>query len=320
MTSSFIRVRRGFTLIELLVVIAIIAILIGLLLPAVQKVREAAAKMQCSNNMKQMALACANYEANNGKLPPMATQYDPANMGAKNTGPLFYFLLPYIEQDNLLNMSYGSAYYQIPSNGTQTRMACTYPIKTYICPSDVTWSTSGIWTPGWVGNEDPAGLWMVGNYGANFQVFGKPNAGDWGHGNMTTGLTSVTVKDGTSNTVYFAEKFRTCGQNYATLWGHANWNVAYMPTFAYGSADGNTNYASHSAIAGVVGPNSKFQTIPQDEFSPLCNPMLTQQIHLSTMLVGLGDGSVRSVSSSISNATWWAALTPNRRETLGSDW
>ena len=320
MTTHPIYLRRAFTLIELLVVIAIIAILIGLLLPAVQKVREAAAKMTCGNNMKQIALACANYETAIDKLPPMATPLDPANMGAKGTGPLFYHILPYIEQDNLVNISKGSAYYQIPTTGSQTRMACTYPIKTYLCPSDVTWSTAGIWTPGWVANEDAAGLWMVGNYGANFQVFGKPNAGDNAQANMTTALTSVTVKDGTSNTIYFAEKFRTCGASWATLWGHANWNVSYMPTFGYGSADGSMGYTDRSSLAGVVGPNAKFQSIPQDEFGATCNPSLTQQIHISNMLVGLGDGSVRSVTQSITGATWWAAMTPNRRETLGSDW
>src|SRR5437764_13592747 len=104
--------RRGFTLIELLVVIAIIAVLLGLLLPAVQKVREAAARMSCQNNMKQIGLACHNYQATNGYFPPGALR-SPAS-GA--VGPFYQkfgvtangvnhswgvFLLPYVEQDNL---------------------------------------------------------------------------------------------------------------------------------------------------------------------------------------------------------------------------
>src|SRR6516165_4303026 len=104
------RVRRhGFTLIELLVVIAIIAILIGLLLPAVQKVREAAARMSCSNNLKQISLGTINCtDTNQGVLPPSYGWYpQPVDQMGNGDGGLLFHILPFVEQDNLYNQSYG---------------------------------------------------------------------------------------------------------------------------------------------------------------------------------------------------------------------
>jgi len=151
--------RRGFTLIELLVVIAIIAVLIGLLLPAVQKVREAAARMSCSNNLHQIALASMNFESSYGRLPPGGCNSPNAknvNPGAvlANGGPFtgaLAFLLPYIEQNNIytqlpgnywdLTGTAGAWAYNTPPFSTDTNLTgflpvCNAQIKTYVCPSD----------------------------------------------------------------------------------------------------------------------------------------------------------------------------------------
>jgi len=163
--------RKGFTLIELLVVIAIIAILIGLLLPAVQKVREAAARSQCANNLKQIALAALNYESSYKVLPPgilTSPNATDANGGAYNIPPPFAgpytgvlaFLLPYMEQTPVYNQI-PQAYFKFnttqgawayntppfdfqaggvpagyPANGTGILPAANAHIPTYVCPSD----------------------------------------------------------------------------------------------------------------------------------------------------------------------------------------
>lgn len=155
-------------------------------------------------------------------------------------------------------------------------------------------------------------------------MFANPDAGDVAYNNLVTSLQLNTIQDGTSNTVFFAERFRKCNNSagtFASLWGHGGWNLSYMSLFAAGNRGGTAGYGVAPGVAsvnGVVGANSRFQTIPQS--STQCNPALTQMIHTGGMLVGLGDGSVRSVASGVSGATWWQAQTTSGGEVLGSDW
>src|SRR5437870_8953805 len=146
-----LRRRRAFTLIELLVVIAIIAILIGLLVPAVQKVREAAARMQCTNNLKQMSLGTINCaDTNQKRLPPSIGVYPGVAIQAayQSNGGTFLHILPYIEQDNVFKASLSNPDPDERNGNNPTYSPWTAPvqnakIKTYFCPSNPTCGDDG---------------------------------------------------------------------------------------------------------------------------------------------------------------------------------
>src|SRR5579871_6644351 len=174
------RRRSGFTLIELLVVIAIIAILIGLLLPAVQKVREAAARTRSQNNLKQIALATHNYnDAYQGKLPPLTDVGNgaPTGFGLQS---IFFNILPYIEQDNVYRI-YQKTTTSYENTSTAVPGAASNIIKTYLSPADSTATdgTTGTFTPqvtsppaaaGGLTAPQP-GVYATTSYAANGLVF-----------------------------------------------------------------------------------------------------------------------------------------------------
>ena len=137
--------RRGFTLIELVVVIAIIAVLIGLLLPAVQKVREAASRMKCANNLRQLGLAAHNYHDVHQHLPPAIGYYPPA---AGAFGGYFFHLLPYAEQDNLYRSALGSVTFPQPDGPTTVyypgnKKVYSQSVPIFLCPSDPSVGSDG---------------------------------------------------------------------------------------------------------------------------------------------------------------------------------
>src|SRR5947209_8654534 len=149
------RTRSAFTLIELLVVIAIIAVLIGLLLPAVQKVREAANRMSCTNNLKQIGLATHNLHDTYGSLPPTVGALP--GMTLQNFGSLTFWMLPFLEQTNVYNTGLVNGIYN-SGNADHTQV-----IKTYLCPSDPSLGTT---------NQAPNG-WALCSYAANALAFSK---------------------------------------------------------------------------------------------------------------------------------------------------
>ncbi|QEL16009.1 DUF1559 domain-containing protein [Limnoglobus roseus] len=219
------RPRSAFTLIELLVVIAIISTLIGLLLPAVQKAREAAARISCANNLKQLGLAMQNYESTLGQLPPSRIRVGGATWQV--------LLLPQIEQDNLYRQwNIGLSYYQ---QNTTARMT---GVRNFFCPSRRTASTS---QSGSIAGDIPSDTsWgssthtpgALGDYAAVIDPNGTDSATDTGPGNrgafqLGTGFRLLDFRDGTSNSFLIGEKHVPQNKEGYGWWDCSTYNGDY---------------------------------------------------------------------------------------------
>jgi len=283
--------KRGFTLIELLVVIAIIAILVGLLLPAVQQVRRAAAATQAQNNLKQMILATHNYQGAIGNLPPSVTRQgnfvnwagQPPGSGQWTT--FFGSILPYIEQQNVVTAltTPGGWYNTTWSGPTLNGVGGGFgtAIKTFINPLDPTGDPSGITgNPG--GLQGNTNAWATTGFAVNqmalpgFYLTASNGGGPWQSGSKVT--LQGGFLDGTSNTVMLAEKY-AIGQTptgpQQDLWCEIQ---AYPPYSGAG-----------------FGQNSNVQFGPAPAAAQYDNTV--QGGRTSGLLMGMADGSVRVLAA-----------------------
>lgn len=313
--------RAAFSLIELLVVIAIIGVLIGLLLPAVQKVRESANRTQCTSRLKQIGLALHNYHAAKGALPPAYIQVQgmpPAGGGSKrfDRPPPFTFLksyrpgwgwaaliLPYIEQGPL----YSRINLNLPVESPSMRDIITTPVSTFRCPTD---RFTGRF---WVQDNNNANMLEAStiSYTANMGGYeGRIYVGpDDSNGpffrNSRIRLTDIT--DGTSTTVAVAER--------AAWLAQAPWAGAI--TF------GTIRTTPEAPVVTAVAEPAPFMVVARAGDRPLndefAEPYEFFSPHAGLLLCAFADGSARTIDVRIEPSVFQALCTRNGGEPIGGD-
>jgi prepilin-type N-terminal cleavage/methylation domain-containing protein/prepilin-type processing-associated H-X9-DG protein len=313
MSSMTRRRQTGFTLIELLVVIAIIAILIALLVPAVQKVREAAARAQCDNNQKQILLAIHNYHDVVRTLPP-GYRYNGTTDDSEATW--IYFILPYIEQGALA----GQVSYTVLEQGgqgfgqssTTSDVIRSVPLTLFRCPSDPSPSNVNAG-----GQYDPKGLgWARGNYVANGGIgpmtwpanAQPPDHKVQGVFYLWSALRMTDITDGTSNTAFISELLIIPASG-----GSEDWRgVMHYPEGPIYQHNFTPNSSSADSFRTIFCVS--VQEAPCTGTYPSWNTrqviLTARSRHVNGVNVGMGDGSVRFAMNDVPLAIWQAASTP----------
>jgi prepilin-type N-terminal cleavage/methylation domain-containing protein len=352
--------RRGFTLIELLVVIAIIAILIGLLVPAVQKVRAAAARIQSANNLKQMGLALHSWHDVNKRLPPtLGWVPKPSSSAAYSVGGAygctFFHILPYIEQGPVYNQSlttqYG--YYISTTNGSTTKT--TFPPYSstttqtgpntpvvyiyhydytkapynygYIFDETVTYTSY----PTWVAVPSGIKAYWASACSAAVPIFMAPN-------DPTLYSTTYTYVSYMINGTLFDLNLTLLGitdgssNTIALTEGYQSCNgrygyynqlypgATYTYSYSYSGSITSSYSGGYSYTYTPVIRQIAGKSFQDTPTSSACDSTLAQSLSTGAVQVVLADGSVRGVASGVSATTWNAAMTPTGGDQLGSDW
>jgi prepilin-type N-terminal cleavage/methylation domain-containing protein/prepilin-type processing-associated H-X9-DG protein len=333
--------RKGFTLIELLVVIAIIAVLIALLLPAVQSAREAARRMQCTNNLKQIGLGLFNYESANGVLPPTSilTGVEPGSTARrfKSNWSVLGRISPFLEESALYNAINFSYKCSDPQNLTINTLA----VSTFLCPSDPAPAHDPSSNDGQTSYGNVVGDWYV------WEELGQVNRVAFSP-NVSKRLAQFT--DGLSNTTIFSEsqighyEFRTCGSlggmtysNYPAVPG----TPAMVATIAPSCSTGDSGPRGHiswgngsvfnSGVTTANTPNAKIilpgygsyswdlVTIDEDQGGPVFACLTADSYHPGGVNTLMGDGSVRFTKDSVNGVTWRALSSIGGGEVISSD-
>jgi prepilin-type N-terminal cleavage/methylation domain-containing protein/prepilin-type processing-associated H-X9-DG protein len=333
--------RKGFTLIELLVVIAIIAVLIAVLLPAVQSAREAARRMQCTNNLKQIGLALFNYESANGALPPTSILYGVEKGSTarkfKSNWSVLARITPFLEGSPL----YNAMNFDYKNSDVQNTSVSITVISSYLCPSDPSPAVnpSNGYAQGSYGNV--VGDWYV------WEELGQVNRVAFSP-NVSKRLAQFT--DGLSNTLTFSEgqienyEFRTCNSlggmtynSYPDVPGTPAMIASIAPSCSTGDSGprGHVTWTNgsvfNSGVTTANTPNAKvilqgygsyswdLVTIDEDQGGPVFASINADSYHPGGVNGLMGDGSVRFFKNSVSGPVWRALGSIAGGEVISSD-